>query len=64
MFDECDTHKECIDLDLSWVKKELEGLTNQQRRLILEEYAERVKSYNIGMAEYKAFIKAFNELED
>lgn len=64
MFDGCDTQKNCIELDLSWVKKELEGLTKRQRCLILDEYAERVKHYGIGITEYKAFVKAFNELED
>lgn len=64
MKDRCDTQSECINLDLDWLKSELKGLTKHERRLILNEYAERVEHYGVGMTEYKAFVKAFNELED
>jgi len=60
----CDTHEDCIELDLDWVKEELRPLTKLQRRLILQQYAMLVENYNIGMTEYKAFVKAFDELED
>ena len=64
MFDECDTHKECIEMDIDWVKDELRGLTKAQRRIILQKYADMVQDYGIGMKEYKAFMKAFDELEE
>jgi hypothetical protein len=64
MIDECSTQGECVDLDLDWLKDELRGLTKAQRRLILEEYADHVKEYRIGMSEYKSFVKVFDELED
>ena len=56
--------KECIDLDIDWLKKELEDLTIEQRCIILDEYIEKMKGYGIGIVEYKAFIAAFNELEE
>lgn len=62
--DDCDTQQECINQDLDWVKDALRPLTTPQRRLILKEYAELVANYGIGITEYKAFIKAFDELEE
>jgi hypothetical protein len=64
MYDEENNPKELIDLDLDWLKKELEGLTIEQRCLILDEYVKRMKGCGIGITEYMAFVEAFNELED
>lgn len=64
MFDDCNASREYIEADLEWVKDALRPLTTLQRRLILQEYAILVKDYGIGIAEYKAFVKAFDELED
>jgi hypothetical protein len=63
MYKEGDDLKECIDLDLEWLKKELEDLTIEQRCIILDEYIERIQKYGIGITEYKAFVEAFDDLE-
>ena len=64
MFDDCYTQEECIEIDLDWVKNELKGLTKEQRCTILREYIDILQGYRIGMAEYKAFVNAFDELEE
>jgi len=56
--------KDCIDLDIEWLKKELEDLTIEERSIILDEYIERMEGYGIGIFEYKAFVEVFNEMED
>jgi hypothetical protein len=56
--------KDCIELDLDWLKKELEDLTIEQRCIILDEYIERTQKYGVGIVEYKAFVEAFNNLEE
>jgi hypothetical protein len=64
MYEEREDLKECIDLDLDWLKKELEDLTIEQRCIILDEYIERTQKYGVGIVEYKAFVEAFNNLEE
>jgi hypothetical protein len=58
------TQKELIEIDLEWLKKDIEHLTIDERCLILEEYISCVKKYGIGVTEYTAFIKAFDEVEE
>lgn len=60
---EGDNLKECIDLDLDWLEKELEDLTIEQRCIILDEYIARVQRYDIGILEYNAFVKVFDKIE-
>lgn len=62
MFSDVYTHEECIELDLDWLKDELKGLTKRQRRLILDKYTRLVQEHRIGMIEYKAFVKLFNDI--
>jgi hypothetical protein len=54
--------KECIGLDLEWLKKELEDLTTEERCLILDEYIERAQRCGIGIREYKAFVEVFDNM--
>lgn len=56
--------KECIGIDLEWLKKELEDLTTEERCLILDEYIERAQRYGIGIREYKAFVEVFDNMEE
>jgi len=63
MYDEREL-KEYINLDLDWLKKELEDLTTEQRCIILDEYIERTQRYGVGIMEYRAFVEAFDRLED
>ncbi len=56
--------KDNINLDIEWLKKELEDLTIEERCLILDEYIERTQKYGVGILEYKAFVEAFDKLED
>lgn len=55
---------ECIKIDLKWLKHELKDLTNQQRCLILKEYMNNLKKYNIGMREFVSFIVVLLETND
>lgn len=64
MNEEGDDLKECIDLDIDWLKKELEDLTIEQRCIILDEYIERTQKYGVGITEYKAFVEAFDKIEE
>ena len=64
MVPECSTHRECIDLDLDWLKDELKDLTKEERRLILSEYESHLQEYGIGISEYKSFVEAFDGVED
>ena len=51
-----------IKFDLKWLKDELKDLTNEERRLILSSYVEHVSDFGIGMCEYEAFVKLFNDM--
>jgi hypothetical protein len=63
MYEEVEDQKECINLDLDWLKKELEDLTIEQRCLILDEYIEQTQKYSVGIVEYKAFVEMFDKME-
>lgn len=52
---------ESVKHDLIWLEQQLSELTRQERKYVLEQYIRSVKSYQIGIAEYNAFVKAFDE---
>jgi hypothetical protein len=55
---------ELIQEDIEWLKTELQDLTKQQRRIILNLYLASVEEYHIGAKEYAAFVLAFDDLEE
>jgi hypothetical protein len=58
------TLEERIELDKDLIKNELEGLTKEQRGIILKEYQEMVLAYGVGVKEYKEFVRFFDEFEE
>lgn len=53
-----------IKEDFKWLKSEIEALTYEERCIMLDEYADAVGDYGIGVKEYQAFIMFLNELEE
>lgn len=50
-------------LDLINIKTELENLTEEERRIVLEEYIRNVSLCKINIVEYNAFMSLFNCLD-
>jgi hypothetical protein len=63
MSEDCFTHDDCMEEDFIWLKNELKTLTKSDRVLMLQEYADQVQSYGVGVKEYQAFVSVFNDLE-
>ena len=57
-----DAVDDLIEIDKNSLREELLALTTEERVLIIEEYMEMVKSYGVGMKEYEAFIRFFDEI--
>jgi len=64
MFSNLGVSDELINKDLEWLKDALKGLTRRQRRIILDQYINSTNEYAIGIKEYNAFIRAFDNLEE
>lgn len=63
MIDNYESKEDKIKFDLKWLKEALVGLTNEERCLILSEYMKYVGDEYVGMQEYQAFVKLFNDME-
>jgi hypothetical protein len=62
VIDNFENKEDKINSDLEWLKDELKDLTNKERCLILLAYLEQLERMDIGVQEYQAFVKLFNDM--